>query len=97
MRRAWDVDAQVEWYSGRAVIVTRNDYAAGLFNGDVGLCLADVDGHLRVWFEGADGGVRSFAPHALPAHETAFAITIHKAQGSEYRHAAVLLPHGRHP
>lgn len=92
LRRAWDIDAQVEWYSGRAVIVTRNDYAVGLFNGDVGLCLADVDGHLRVWFEGADGGVRSFAPHALPAHETAFAITIHKAQGSEYRHAAVLLP-----
>jgi len=92
LRRAWDVDAQAEWYPGRAVIVTRNDYAAGLFNGDVGLCLADVEGNLRVWFEGANAGVRSVAPHALPPHESAFAITIHKAQGSEYRRAAVLLP-----
>jgi len=92
LRRAWNVDAQAEWYPGRAVIVTRNDYALGLFNGDVGLCLADADGNLRVWFDGADGQVRSFAPHALPAHEAAFAITIHKAQGSEYRQAAVLLP-----
>lgn len=92
LRRAWEVDAYAEWYPGRAVIVTRNDYAAGLFNGDVGVCLADADGGLGVWFERPDGGVRHFAPHALPAHETAFAITVHKAQGSEYRRAAVLLP-----
>jgi len=91
LRRAWQVDAGAEWYPGRAVIVTRNDYGAGLYNGDVGLCLADSAGRLRVWFEIA-GGVRSFAPHTLPAHEPAFAITIHKSQGSEYSHAAVLLP-----
>lgn len=97
LRRAWNVDLQDEWYPGRAVLVTRNDYAAGLFNGDVGLCLDDADGNRRVWFEAAHGeggdvAVRAFAPHALPAHEAAFAITIHKSQGSEYRHAAVLLP-----
>lgn len=97
LRRHWNVDAQAEWYPGRAVIVTRNDYAAGLFNGDVGLCLADAAGNLRVWFEAAEdgeggAGLRGFAPHGLPACETAFAITIHKSQGSEYRHAAVLLP-----
>lgn len=91
LRRAWQLDADAEWYPGRAVIVTRNDYAAGLFNGDIGLCLGDTSGRLRVWFETA-GGVRSFAPHTLPAHESAFAITIHKSQGSEYGHAAVLLP-----
>jgi exodeoxyribonuclease V alpha subunit len=96
LRRLWNVDAQAQWYPGRAVIVTRNDYSAGLFNGDVGLCLMDAAGDLRVWFEGtadqAGGGLRGFAPHGLPAHEAAFAITIHKSQGSEYRHAAVLLP-----
>lgn len=97
LRRLWNVEAQAEWYPGRAVIVTRNDYAAGLFNGDVGLCLTDTAGNLRVWFEAAEGGeggagLRAFAPHGLPAYETAFAITIHKSQGSEYRHAAVLLP-----
>ncbi|TLY51888.1 MAG: DUF2075 domain-containing protein [Gammaproteobacteria bacterium] len=96
LRRCWNVDPAQVWYPGRAVLITRNDYAAGLFNGDVGIALADADGALRVWFETAssDGGVsaRSFAPAALPAHESAFAVTIHKSQGSEYAHVAVLLP-----
>ena len=94
LRKAWQVGANAEWYPGRAVIVLRNDYAAGLYNGDVGICLADGDGHLRVWFEapGVAQSVRGFAPNTLPLHEGAFAITIHKSQGSEYERAAVLLP-----
>lgn len=101
LRQAWNVPADAEWYPGRAVIITRNDYAAGLFNGDVGICLAGSDGMLRVWFEvarpvaavGTSGsGYRDFAAAALPAHEAAFALTIHKSQGSEYQHVAVLLP-----
>jgi len=98
LRRAWQVDAGADWYAGRAIIITRNDYAADLHNGDVGLCLADSRGRLRVWFEtGHDAGesaasLRGFAPTALPEHETAFAITIHKSQGSEYDQVAVLLP-----
>jgi exodeoxyribonuclease V alpha subunit len=96
LRSAWNVGENAEWYAGRAVIVTQNDYAAGLFNGDVGLCLADESGRLQVWFEAAragrgDAGLRSLAPNTLPAHETAFAITIHKSQGSEYGAVAVLL------
>jgi exodeoxyribonuclease V alpha subunit len=96
LKRAWGVDAERTWYAGRAVLITRNDYAAGLFNGDVGVALADEAGRLSVWFETADAdghiGARAFAPAALPAHESAFAITIHKSQGSEYAHVAVLLP-----
>lgn len=96
LRRAWSVPADEVWYPGRAVLVTRNDYDSGLFNGDVGLCLADDGGQLRVWFETAlpDGsaGLRSFAPGTLPAHEGAFAVTIHKSQGSEYARVAVVLP-----
>jgi exodeoxyribonuclease V alpha subunit len=92
----WNIDADRPWYPGRAVLITRNDYAARLFNGDVGLVLADAAGALRVWFETtlADGRVaaRGLAPGMLPAHDGAFAITIHKSQGSEYAHAAVLLP-----
>lgn len=93
--------AEGAWYPGRAVMVTRNDYASGLFNGDVGLCLRarTTDGGelLRVAFEApatADGqpGVRWFDPVALPAHEGAFALTVHKSQGSEYGHVAMLLP-----
>jgi exodeoxyribonuclease V alpha subunit len=96
LKQAWDVPADRVWYPGRAVLVTRNDYATRLYNGDVGLCLADAGGALRVWFETttADGqpAARSFAPGTLPAHEGAFAITIHKSQGSEYDEVAVLLP-----
>jgi exodeoxyribonuclease V alpha subunit len=96
LRRAWGHGDTAEWYPGRAIIVTRNDYASRLFNGDVGLCLADETGRLQVWFETMDEaggrGVRGFAPGALPPHEPAFAITIHKSQGSEYAHVAVLLP-----
>jgi len=98
LRRAWQIGAGADWYAGRAVIITRNDYAAGLYNGDVGLCLADSHERLRVWFETgqapgeSEATVRDFAPTALPEHETAFAITIHKSQGSEYDQVAVLLP-----
>ena len=96
LKRAWKIADAATWYAGRAIIVTRNDYATRLFNGDIGLCLADADGHLRVWFASVDNSgqpaARSFDPHALPAHDSAFAITIHKSQGSEYARVAVLLP-----
>lgn len=91
LRLRWQVTADATWYPGRVVMITRNHYGAGLFNGDLGLCLRDGDGRLQVWFE-SEAGVRVFAPGALPAHAPAFAITIHKSQGSEYGHVAVLLP-----
>ena len=94
----WRQPIGTPWYPGRAVMVVRNDYGADLYNGDVGICLADDDGRLRVWFESSnalDGtrSARAFAPASLPAHEPAFAVTIHKSQGSEYGQVAVLLPH----
>lgn len=96
LKQAWQLPEEREWYAGRAVLVLRNDYAARLFNGDVGLCLADTAGRLRVWFEGTDAHgqptAHAFVPGLVPAHEGAFALTVHKSQGSEYGHVAVLLP-----
>ncbi|MBJ9965773.1 AAA family ATPase [Burkholderia seminalis] len=80
------------WFTGRPIMVTRNDYALGLFNGDIGVALPDAHGVLRVWFRRADGTARAVSPAALPPHETAFALTVHKSQGSEFDEAALVLP-----
>jgi exodeoxyribonuclease V alpha subunit len=78
---------------GRPLIVTRNDCSVQLFNGDVGLLWPDAQGVLRVVFEGGEGGaLRALAPSWLPAHETVYAMTVHKSQGSEFDEVAVLLP-----
>ena len=85
------------WFPGRLLLVTENSYRHGLFNGDVGICLADADGTPLAWFfdndrgEGSNG-VRAFHPAALPAHESAFAMTVHKAQGSEFDKVWLQLP-----
>jgi exodeoxyribonuclease V alpha subunit len=79
------------WYHGRPVLVSTNDYTLGLFNGDVGVCLPDDEGRMRAWFAGADGA-RSVAPAKLPDHETAWAMTVHKSQGSEFERVVVVLP-----
>ena len=81
-----------QWFAGRPVIVTRNDYALGLFNGDIGIALPGPNGALRVAFRMADGSLRHVSPAALPPHDTAFALTVHKSQGSEFEHAALVLP-----
>lgn len=88
------------WYPGRAVMITINDYVNDLFNGDVGICISDQNGNLQVWFEGSSStsedkdllNLRSFSTGSLTPHQCAFAVTVHKSQGSEYGHVAVLLP-----
>ena len=80
-------------FHGRLLLVTENSYRHGLFNGDTGVCLADARGVLVAWFPGADpANPRAFHPAALPAHESAFAMTVHKAQGSEFDTVWLLLP-----
>jgi exodeoxyribonuclease V alpha subunit len=78
------------WYPGRAIMIRQNDYALGLFNGDVGLCLRTEFG-LRVFFEG-EADFRHFAPARLPSHDSAFAMTVHKSQGSEFDEVLLALP-----
>ncbi len=80
------------WYHGRPVMVTVNDYNLKLFNGDVGIVWTDDDGEMRVCFPTTGGGVRMVSPVRLPAHETVFAMTVHKSQGSEFEVVLLLLP-----
>ena len=72
-------------------MISRNDSALGLFNGDIGIALERGDG-LRVWFPMPDGSIKSVQPSRLPEHDTAWAMTVHKSQGSEFDHAALILP-----
>ena len=83
---------QSTWYSGRPVMVTRNDYALELMNGDIGLCLPGPDGVLRVAFPAVEGGVRWVMPSRLDNVETVFAMTVHKSQGSEFAHVLLVIP-----
>ena len=78
---------------GLPLIVTRNDYGVQLFNGDVGVLWPDGNGVLRAVFEGGEHGtLRELAPSWLPGHETVYAMTVHKSQGSEFDQVAVVLP-----
>ncbi|QND79342.1 exodeoxyribonuclease V subunit alpha [Pseudoxanthomonas mexicana] len=80
-------------FQGQLLIVTENSYRHRLFNGDIGVCLRDAAGTLVAWFPGDDADhPRAFHPAALPAHESAFAMTVHKAQGSEFDTVWLLLP-----
>jgi exodeoxyribonuclease V alpha subunit len=100
------IDASAGWYLGRPVLVTRNDYALGLMNGDMGITLAlpGNAGHtgerpLRVAFPAGDGrdGIKWVLPSRLQAVETVYALTVHKSQGSEFAHAALVLPEKLNP
>jgi exodeoxyribonuclease V alpha subunit len=79
-----------QWYSGRPVMVTRNDPNLKLMNGDVGLCLPTANG-LRVAFVQA-GHIRWVLPSRLDAVETVWAMTVHKSQGSEFKQVMLVLP-----
>lgn len=85
-------DPRSPWFAGRPVMVLRNDPGLKLFNGDIGITLPGADGTLQVFFPSADGGFRAVAPLRLPPHQTAFAMTVHKSQGSEFAEVLVLLP-----
>ena len=97
------IDTRQPWYEGRPVLVTRNDYGLGLMNGDIGIALRlpDENGEplLRVAFPRNDGsgGVRFVLPSRLNEVETVFAMTVHKSQGSEFSHTALVLPDALNP
>ncbi|MGD9088286.1 MAG: exodeoxyribonuclease V subunit alpha [Desulfobacterales bacterium] len=87
--------AEDPWYAGRPVLITRNHYPLGLFNGDIGITLAPDGAKGREWvvyFRDNDGGVRRFLPQQLPEHETVYAMTVHKSQGSEFEEVLMILP-----
>jgi exodeoxyribonuclease V alpha subunit len=85
-----------EWYVGRPLLVTENDYGLGLYNGDTGVVVAAGPGHVRAAFE-RHGELLEFSPARLAAVDTVYAMTVHKSQGSQFGTAAVLLPEAGSP
>lgn len=87
------MSAYSPWYVGRPVMIRRNNHELGLFNGDIGMTLRDPITHqMAVYFRLADGSVKGISPNRLPAHDTAFAMTVHQSQGSEFEHVVFAMP-----
>lgn len=103
LKKAQLIHSNATWYEGRPVLVTRNDYSLGLMNGDIGITLnfpqrdkqtGQLAWVLRVAFPKGDGknGIHWILPSRLLSVETVFALTVHKSQGSEFTHVALILP-----
>ena len=94
LKEQQSIEGGKKWYRGRPVLITRNDYNLGLYNGDVGIVLPDPDsgGDLRAFFPLPDGSFRRLHPLRLPEHETVYAMTVHKSQGSEFNRVLLVLP-----
>lgn len=81
------------FYKGQPVLILENDYQIKLFNGDLGIVWPDAQGELQVYFPD-ESGLRAVSPSRLPRHETAYAMTIHKSQGSEFGSVLMIVPPG---
>lgn len=80
-----------QWYHGKPIIINQNEYSLGLNNGDIGICYREGNDRLRVLFK-ANSGFNSLAPSRLPDFSPAYALTVHKSQGSEFEHIKIILP-----
>ncbi|MXP67748.1 exodeoxyribonuclease V subunit alpha [Pantoea sp. Aalb] len=80
------------WYHGKPILVTQNHSAIGLFNGDIGITLYDYQNVLRVFFLQSDGTIKTVLPSHLPAHDTAWAMTVYKTQGLEFEFLTFVMP-----
>lgn len=93
LQRLGRATEETPWFAGQIIMVTRNDYIQDLFNGDIGLIMPDTASAngLAAYFPDIEG-FRKTAVSRLPAYETAFAMTVHKSQGSEYREVWLVPP-----
>jgi exodeoxyribonuclease V alpha subunit len=87
------INREGQWYRGRPIMITQNNYDLKLFNGDIGLILQDDSGDMpAAFFPSADGTIKRVLSLKLPDHDTAFSMTVHKSQGSEFDNVLLLLP-----
>jgi len=94
VRKRFNRQKEERWYPGQPLLITQNNYRLELFNGDLGIILPDetTGGVLRAFFQSKEEDFRKIAPFLLPKYETAYAMTVHKSQGSEFHHVLLVLP-----
>ena len=85
-------ESNTHLYAAQPIMINENDYRLGVYNGDIGVLWRNAQGHLMAVFENAKGGLDWILPSRLPKFETVYAMTIHKTQGSEFDHVAMVLP-----
>lgn len=85
------IPRHLEWYPGRPVLITQNDYSMGLRNGDIGITMGNSAHDLAVYFE-KDDDIAAVNPVRLSHYEPAWAMTVHKSQGSEFDEVVLCLP-----
>ncbi|MFT4993728.1 MAG: exodeoxyribonuclease V alpha subunit [Paraglaciecola sp.] len=92
------IDTSRDFYLGRPLMLGQNDHHQQLFNGDIGIVMPDPGQPevIKVWFITAQGQIRALLPSRLPLHQTLYAMTIHKSQGSEFEHVYLCLPNIKH-
>ncbi|RPH49295.1 MAG: exodeoxyribonuclease V subunit alpha, partial [Desulfobacteraceae bacterium] len=92
------INPSSRWYRGRPVLIKGNNYGLGLFNGDIGIITGGKDeDNLYAFFHADSGPARKLAPGVLPDHDTAYAMTVHKSQGSEFENIVLVLPEKDYP
>jgi exodeoxyribonuclease V alpha subunit len=86
------IQSGLDWYRGQPILVLANDHNLRLYNGDLGVVWPDENGVLTACFRNADGSIRRVGRARLPLYETAYAMTVHKSQGSEFGEVLLILP-----
>ncbi len=88
------INSTEDFYINRPILITKNDYNLGLYNGDIGICRKNKDNEIRIFFEHGENetGLKEIIPAFVQSFETVFAMTIHKSQGSEFNHVLIILP-----
>jgi exodeoxyribonuclease V alpha subunit len=86
------ISTQGSYYNGKPIIISRNNYQLNLFNGDIGLLTYSSSGQLKACFSKPDAGIRQLSPARLPTYQTAWALTVHQSQGSEFDRVLLVLP-----
>jgi exodeoxyribonuclease V alpha subunit len=97
LRKHYFIAGQGQHYNGKPIIISRNNYQLNLFNGDIGLLASSESGGLKAYFLKPDAGIREVSPARLPVYQTAWALTVHQSQGSEFEHVLLVLPEEMSP